>query len=84
MAIKERKVKKFEERLARLEEISEKIKRTDIPLEEALAAFEEGIKLAKTMEKDIDKIESKVQILMNQPVQPQDKPELELFSADDV
>lgn len=55
-----------------------------MPLEEALAAFEEGIKLAKTLEKDIDKIESKVQILMNQPVQAQDKPELELFSADDV
>ena len=78
------RMKKFEERLARLEEISEKIKSADLPLEEALAAFEEGIKLAKTLEKDIDKIESKVQILMNQPVQPQDKPELELFSTDDI
>ena len=77
-------MKKFEERLARLEEISEKIKSTDLSLEDALAAFEEGIKLAKTLEKDIDKIESKVQILMNQPLQPQDKPELELFSVDDV
>ena len=77
-------MKKFAERLARLEEISEKIKSTDLPLEDALAAFEEGIKLAKTLEKDIDKIESKVQILMNQPVQPQDKPELELFSVDNV
>ena len=77
-------MKKFEERLARLEEISEKIKSVDISLEDALAAFEEGTKLAKTLEKDIDKIESKVQILMNQPVQPQDKPELELFSADDI
>ena len=77
-------MKKFEERLARLEEISEKIKSADLPLEDALAAFEEGIKLAQTLEKDIDKIESKVQILMNQPVQPQDKPELELFSTDDI
>lgn len=77
-------MKKFEERLARLEEISEKIKSTNLPLEEALAAFEEGIKLAKTLEKDIDKIESRVQILMNQPVQPQDKPELELFPADGI
>ena len=47
-------MKKFEERLARLEEISEKIKSADLPLEDALAAFEEGIKLAKTLEKDID------------------------------
>ena len=77
-------MKKFEERLARLEEISEKIKSADLPLEDALASFEEGIKLAKTLEKDIDKIESKVQILMNQPMQPQDKPELELFSVGDV
>jgi len=77
-------MKKFEERLARLEEISVKIKSADLPLEEALAVFEEGIKLAKTLEKDIDKIESKVQILMNQPVQGQDKLELELFSVDDV
>ena len=77
-------MKKFEERLARLEEISVKIKSADLPLEEALAVFEEGIKLAKTLEKDIDKIESKVQILMNQPMQPQDKPELELFSVGDV
>ena len=63
-------MKKFEERLARLEEISEKIKSADLPLEDALAAFEEGIKLAKTLEKDIDKIESKVQILMNQCLFP--------------
>lgn len=77
-------MKKFEERLARLEEISVKIKSADLPLEDALAAFEEGIKLAKTLEKDIDKIESKVQILMNQPVRPEEKPELELFSADNL
>lgn len=77
-------MKKFEERLARLEEISVKIKSADLPLEDALAAFEEGIKLAKTLEKDIDKIESKVQILMNQPVRPEEKPELELFSTDNL
>lgn len=52
-------MKNFEERLARLEEISVKIKAPDLPLEDALAAFEEGIKLAKTLEKDIDKIEKK-------------------------
>jgi len=43
---KEKTLKKFEERLTRLEEISEKIKSADLPLEEALAAFEEGIKLS--------------------------------------
>jgi len=77
-------MKNFEERLARLEEISVKIKAPDLSLEDALAAFEEGIKLAKTLEKDIDKIEKKVEILMNQPVHVQDKPELELFSSDEI
>ncbi|MGP1594012.1 MAG: exodeoxyribonuclease VII small subunit [Treponema sp.] len=74
-------MKKFEQRLARLEEINDRIKDTEIPLEDAVALFEEGIKLAKTLEKDIDKIESKVQILMNQPVSASDSPELELFSG---
>ncbi|MGP1575989.1 MAG: exodeoxyribonuclease VII small subunit [Treponema sp.] len=75
-------MKKFEQRLARLEEISLRIKDADISLEDAVTIFEEGIKLAKTLEKDIDKIESKVQMLMNQPIAADDTPELELFSGD--
>ena len=42
--------------------------------------FEEGMKISKTLEKDIEKMEGKVSILMNQPVEIDDKPELELFS----
>ena len=75
-------MKKFEQRLTRLEEISLRIKDADISLEDAVTIFEEGIKLAKTLEKDIDKIESKVQMLMNQPIAADDTPELELFSGD--
>lgn len=74
-------MKKFEERLGRLEELSENIRDPDISLEDALACFEEGIKLAKNLEKDLDKIEGKIQILMNQPASPDDKPELDLFSG---
>jgi exodeoxyribonuclease VII small subunit len=73
-------MKKFEERLSRLEELSETIRDPDLALEEALACFEEGIKLAKGLEKDLEKIEGKVQILMNQPDTPDEKPELDLFS----
>jgi exodeoxyribonuclease VII small subunit len=72
-------MKKFEERLERLEELSESIKDPDLSLEDALALFEEGIKLSKSLEKDIDKIEGKIQILMNQPTEADEKPELELF-----
>lgn len=74
-------MKNFEERLNRLEKISTEIKQSDIQLEDAMKLFEEGIKLAKGMEKEIDKIEGRIQLLMNQPVLPEEKPELDLFSA---
>jgi exodeoxyribonuclease VII small subunit len=77
-------MKNFEENLARLEELTSSIKQTDISLEDALKYFEEGIKLARGMEKDIDKIEGRIQILMNQPAPDTDEtPELDLFAGTD-
>lgn len=76
-------MKNFEEKLEKLEELSTKIKNPELPLEEALKIFEDGIQLAKGMEKELDKIEGKIQILMNQPSQPEDKCELDLFSSVD-
>lgn len=80
----------FEENLAKLESLSNDIKRTDISLEDALKDFEEGIQLAKTLEKDLNKIEGKIQILMNSPVSAKQSPagmeippELDLFSSAD-
>lgn len=77
-------MKNFEERLNQLEELGEKIRSSDIPLDDALKAFEEGIKLAKGLEKDLEKIESRIEILMNAPEAKSDeKPELDLFSDQD-
>ncbi|MCR5047182.1 MAG: exodeoxyribonuclease VII small subunit [Treponema sp.] len=77
-------MKNFEENLDRLEEISRTIKDPNVKLEDALKSFEEGIKLAKGMEKEIDKIEGKIQVLMNQPAASAgDSPELDLFSQTD-
>ena len=77
-------LKNFEERLEKLETLGEKIRKTDIPLDEALKAFEEGIKLAKTLEKDLDKIDSRIEMLMNSAKAPADEsPELELFETED-
>ncbi|MDR0583740.1 MAG: exodeoxyribonuclease VII small subunit [Treponema sp.] len=73
----------FEKRLERLEELGEQIRKTDIPLDEALKAFEEGIRLARTLEKDLEKVESRVEILMNSAgAPPEDSPELELFETE--
>jgi exodeoxyribonuclease VII small subunit len=78
-------MKDFEKNLNRLEELSEEIKDTGISLEQALKDFEEGIKLAKSLEKDIDSIERKVQILMKDEEQNEDgntkAPELGLFDT---
>lgn len=77
-------MKNFEENLARLEQLTADIKRQDISLEDALKDFEEGIKLSMGMEKELDKIEGKIQILMNEPnpVAKDNAPELDLFSDD--
>jgi exodeoxyribonuclease VII small subunit len=77
-------MKNFEERLERLEGLGEQIRKTDIPLDEALKAFEEGIKLARTLEKDLEKIESRIEILMNDSEATiEQPPELELFDKEE-
>jgi exodeoxyribonuclease VII small subunit len=80
----ENKKESFEERLERLEELGERIRETGIPLEKALEAFEEGVALAKTLEKELDKIESRVEILKNSSdAKTSEVPELDLFDGDD-
>jgi exodeoxyribonuclease VII small subunit len=75
-------LKNFEERLEHLEKLGEQVRKTDIPLNEALAAFEEGIKLARDLEKDLEKIESRIEILVNgDSAENPAKPELELFNG---
>lgn len=75
----------FEEKLAQLEKLTQDIKRTDISLEDALKDFEQGIQLASGLEKELDKIEGKIQILMNEPspMNEDNPPQMDLFSAAD-
>ena len=78
------KVKNFETRLSDLEDLSEKMRAGDIALYEAVQIFEEGIKLAKGLEKDLSKIERKIEILVNKPEGEEDEPNLELFTGIDA
>ncbi|MDR0313734.1 MAG: exodeoxyribonuclease VII small subunit [Treponema sp.] len=74
--------KTLEERLARLEVLGDQIRRTDIPLDDALKAFEEGIKLAQSLEKELEKIQNRIEILMSgTEAKVTDNPELELFDS---
>ena len=76
--------KTFEERLERLEELGDEIRKNDIPLDDAIKAFEEGIKLARALEKDLEKIESRVELLMNgTEAGPDESPELGLFDDEE-
>ena len=72
-------MKSFEDRLRRLEEVSQKIRDGDVPLEEATTLFEEGVKLSRGLDKDLQQIERKVEKLVNEPTAEGEKPVLELF-----
>jgi exodeoxyribonuclease VII small subunit len=57
---------KFEECLHRLETIVGELEKGEIPLEKALALFEEGMKLSTTCRKELESAEGKVEILLKQ------------------
>ena len=56
--------KKFETALDRLEKIVKKLESGDLPLEQSLKLFEEGIKLSRICNKRLEDAERKVEILM--------------------
>lgn len=56
--------KKFEAALTRLEEIVQELEKGDIPLDQSLKLFEEGIKLSRICSKRLEDAERKVEILM--------------------
>ncbi|QNI33996.1 exodeoxyribonuclease VII small subunit [Alloacidobacterium dinghuense] len=56
----------FEESLKRLEKIVEQMERGDLPLEESIRLFEEGMSLSAVCKEHLDQAEGKVQILMKQ------------------
>jgi exodeoxyribonuclease VII small subunit len=54
----------FEEALARLEEIVRLLEEADLPLEKALAVFEEGVRLSRFLHEKLDESERQVEILL--------------------
>jgi exodeoxyribonuclease VII small subunit len=59
-----RKKEKFEEALQKLEAIVTQMEEGDLPLEETLKAFEDGVKLARFCANKLDEAERKVEKLM--------------------
>jgi exodeoxyribonuclease VII small subunit len=56
--------KKFETALARLEEIVSQLEQGDLPLEQSLKLFEEGVKLARLCAVRLEEAERKVEQLL--------------------
>jgi exodeoxyribonuclease VII small subunit len=56
--------KKFEEALAELEAIVQRLENPDVPLEEAVGLFEDGIKLSRLCSQRLDEVEKRVDVLL--------------------
>lgn len=76
----------FEAALKRLQAIVEKMERGDLPLEEAVEAYTEGIRLVQVCHQKLDEAEKRVQMLLKDqqgewsatpfegpPAEPEDK-----------
>ena len=59
-----RKSDQFEEALKKLQEIVEKLEKGELPLEEAMESFSEGIRLAQLCHRKLEEAENKVQMLL--------------------
>ncbi len=54
----------FEDSLKRLQAIVEKMERGDLPLEEAVEAYTEGIRLVQACHQKLEEAENRVQVLL--------------------
>lgn len=54
----------FEKSLARLEEVVKRLESADLPLDEAMKLFEEGVKLSRDCQKQLEEAEGRVEILL--------------------
>lgn len=71
---------KFEQAMARLEAIVGELEKGDLPLDESLKIFEEGIRLSKNCLKVLEEAERKVEVLVQDT---NGKKQLRAFSLDD-
>jgi len=60
----EDRLPKFEECLQRLEVIVKEMEKGDLPLEQSLKLFEEGVLLSASCRKELEEAEGKIEILL--------------------
>jgi exodeoxyribonuclease VII small subunit len=64
----------FEQALAELEQLVERLERGDLPLDEALKAFERGVALTRHCQTSLKAAQQKVEILLRKSGQEQLQP----------
>jgi exodeoxyribonuclease VII small subunit len=69
-----KKALQFEESLAELEHLVERMEQGNLPLEEALKLFERGVQLTRNCQKSLKEAEQKVRILLEENGEPTLKP----------
>ncbi|MGE5423581.1 MAG: exodeoxyribonuclease VII small subunit [Ignavibacteriales bacterium] len=57
-------VKNYEDAFARLQDIVKQLEDGDLPLQQSLALFEEGIKLFRQCQGELQKAEGKISVLV--------------------
>ena len=57
----------FEEQMAALEEVVERLEHGELPLEESIRLFEEGMRLTAACRKELDAAEGRLQVLSARP-----------------
>jgi exodeoxyribonuclease VII small subunit len=62
--VRENKPPDFEEALAELESLVERLERGDLPLDEALKTFERGVELTRHCQSSLKSAQQKVEILL--------------------
>jgi len=60
----EAKGKSFETQLASLEKVVRDLERGDLPLEESLRLFEEGVKLSRECQERLNQAERRIEVLL--------------------
>ena len=57
---------KFEDHLTRLEQIVDQLEAKEAPLDQSLALFEEGVKLARACQTTLEEAKKKVELLVKE------------------
>ena len=70
----ETKAPDFEQALAELEALVERLERGDLPLDEALKTFERGVELTRHCQGALKSAQQRVEILLKRNGQPESEP----------